>query len=104
MNQEWLMSVSGRSADIVSYPYGGSDAVSESVMKIAQNNGHIVGLTMERAVNLSLKQPMALARLDTNDALGGKKPLMHMKGGKLALHNDIINGRRWFVDESRPVH
>lgn len=59
----------------ISYPYGGPDAWSGSVMEAARELGVVGGFTMNRQVNRMPLQPLAIGRLDTNDAPGGKSPL-----------------------------
>jgi peptidoglycan/xylan/chitin deacetylase (PgdA/CDA1 family) len=67
---------SGTETLLLSYPNGGADAVSTRESAAAASLGLKAAFTMERAVNASLADPLLLARLDTNDAPGGKKPLM----------------------------
>jgi peptidoglycan/xylan/chitin deacetylase (PgdA/CDA1 family) len=65
---------------LVSYPYGGPSAVSPAVSEAAAEGGFVAGFTMERSVNSTLAQPLLLARVSTNDAPGGKSPLMVDRG------------------------
>jgi hypothetical protein len=58
---------------MISYPYGSAAAVDRPVAEAAGRLGYRVGLTMERAYNRSLLEPLLLARVDTNDAPGGKQ-------------------------------
>ena len=58
--------------DAISYPYGGPTAVSLAVERAAARSGLRFGFTMERAVNRTLDRPLLLARLDMNDAPGGR--------------------------------
>lgn len=55
-----------------SYPYGGKSAVNDSIANIVKMNNYDFGLTMNRGFNNTLKQPLLLNRIDTNDAPGGK--------------------------------
>lgn len=64
----------GRRPITFSYPYGSRQATSSTVGEIAARNGYVFGFTMERAGNPHLREPVHLARLDTNDAPGGKAP------------------------------
>lgn len=59
-----------------SYPYGGPAAVSTRVARRVEAAGFRVAFTMERATNETLAEPLLLARIDANDAPGGKKPLL----------------------------
>ena len=55
---------------------------------------------MERALNASLDHPLLLARVDTNDVLEGKKPLMHIESGQLQLLSGLALTRsRYFSEE-----
>ncbi len=74
-SQKALQAITGAPVPFISYPYGGENAVSSRESLCAAKAGFRVGFTMERAVNLSLTDPLLLARLDTNDAVGGKRPL-----------------------------
>lgn len=59
----------------ISYPYGGPDAWSTSVQRAAREMGLVGGFTMTRQVNRLPLTPLAIGRLDTNDAPGGKQPM-----------------------------
>lgn len=74
-NAEILTSVTGVRPPVLSYPHGSAAAVSPEVAEAAGAEGFVAGFTMERAFNRSLEQPLLLARVDTNDAPGGKRPL-----------------------------
>jgi peptidoglycan/xylan/chitin deacetylase (PgdA/CDA1 family) len=71
-----LEAVTEQEIRIISYPYGGVTAVSQDVARVARQSGFIAGFTMERSVNRSLTHPQLLARVSTNDAPGGKSPLL----------------------------
>ncbi|MEJ7891575.1 MAG: polysaccharide deacetylase family protein [Solirubrobacteraceae bacterium] len=73
-----LEGVTGRRPRFVSYPYGSVSAVDRSVAEGAAALGMLAGLTMERAFNRSLEDPMLLARLDVNDMPGGRRPLFDL--------------------------
>jgi peptidoglycan/xylan/chitin deacetylase (PgdA/CDA1 family) len=70
-----LRGITGVAPRMISYPYGSAAAVDRPVAEAAARLGYRVGLTMERALNHSLHEPLLLARVDTNDAPGGKRPL-----------------------------
>lgn len=70
-----LERAAGRRPPIVSYPFGGVDAVDRSVGRRAAAAGFAAGFTMERSFNRSLEQPLLLARVDCVDAPGGRRPL-----------------------------
>lgn len=74
-NREHLVRLLGESPRWISYPYGGPDAWSPAVMGAARELGCVGGFTMKREVNRLPVDPLAISRLDTNDAPGGKSPL-----------------------------
>ena len=99
-NQRFIRRVSGRGASFVSYPYGGRTAVSRAVAACAMREGHTVGVTMERAVNLGTAEPLLLGRLDANDAPGGKSPLLlRSAGDSWEMIPPATWGRKWFFNE-----
>jgi peptidoglycan/xylan/chitin deacetylase (PgdA/CDA1 family) len=69
-----LEDVTGHPIRCVSYPFGGSTAVSREVAVAARDAGLRFGLTMFRGINdeRDMRQPLLLKRVDTNDAPGGK--------------------------------
>ena len=58
-----------------------------------------IGFTMERSLNTSLEDPLLLARVDTNDALGGKQPMMSVRDGSLQIADGMGAGRKRYFDE-----
>ncbi|MBN1898227.1 MAG: polysaccharide deacetylase family protein [Spirochaetes bacterium] len=58
----------------ISYPYGNTESVSLREANLAERMDLKFGFTMERSFNTSLRSPLLLARIDTNDAPGGKAP------------------------------
>jgi len=79
-SREALEAASGKQVSLISYPYGGPTAVNQEVAQVARGAGFRAGFTMERSVNRSLEMPLLLARVSTNDAPGGKAPLMKSRG------------------------
>jgi len=75
-SQSALEDLGGAPVYFVSYPYGGENAVGLREEAAAGELGLRIGFTMERALNTTLDRPLLLARLDTNDALGGNHSLM----------------------------
>lgn len=59
----------------MSYPYGGAVALSPEATNAAARGGVSFGLTTQRGFNFDLNNPMAMFRMDTNDAPGGKAPV-----------------------------
>jgi hypothetical protein len=62
----------------ISYPIGKISAkdISDKIEKVSSDLGLEYGLTMGRAINTHLNKPLFLARYDTNDVVGGKKPII----------------------------
>jgi|TARA_Y100000031_G_scaffold72217_1_gene79778 hypothetical protein len=48
---------------------------------------------------LPFSQPLLLARLDTNDAPGGKIPLLNIDKKKYDIIPPATFGRKWFFNE-----
>jgi peptidoglycan/xylan/chitin deacetylase (PgdA/CDA1 family) len=71
-NVEVLTETTGQQPLTISYPHG---SVSPAVTSAAAAAGFLAGFTMERALNRSLEEPLLLARVDANDAPGGRRPL-----------------------------
>ena len=65
--RNFLESVSGTQVTAISYPLGNAQAVNQEVGRLAEQTGHRVGWTMERAINQSLADPLLLGRLDAAD-------------------------------------
>tara|TARA_Y100000588_G_C14233512_1_gene916270 strand:- start:1055 stop:1900 length:846 start_codon:yes stop_codon:yes gene_type:complete len=77
-SKSYLESILGISVELISYPFGGPTAISEDVEKVVAKVGYLGGITMERTINQSLKRPLLLSRLSTNDAPGGKTPRLRI--------------------------
>jgi len=71
--------VGGKGIEGISYPYGGPNDILPEIYRICQPLGLKYGFTMRRDFNRTLKNPFLLARMDTNDVLGGKYPLKIFK-------------------------
>ncbi len=79
----------------ISYPYGSKDACGPVVAAAAARAGCRFGFTMERAGNADLRRPLLLARIDHNDAPGGKAA--RWPADELF---DGIGGSRWWEEEA----
>lgn len=103
-SRETLNEITGLETRLISYPYGGPTAVDRRLAETASALGFEVGFTMERSVNRSLQDPLLLARVSTNDALGGKSPLMSLDGSRAGLlfTEPMKPGRTLYTDE-RPL-
>ena len=95
-----LREVTGVAPAAISYPYGSAAAVTSRVGEAAARLGFRVGFSMERALNRSLREPLLLARVDTNDAPGGKRPLLDMEGDEPALDPSMAPARVRYFDET----
>lgn len=84
----------------VSYPHGYPGATSVAVARVAGRAGFAYGLTMEASFNRSLREPLLLARLDANDAPGGKTPRFRCDDGNIvATDPALAEGRRQYVTD-----
>jgi peptidoglycan/xylan/chitin deacetylase (PgdA/CDA1 family) len=83
----------------ISYPYGYEGAVSLAVFEVARCCGLQAGFTTERSFNLTLADPMALARVDTNDAPGGKSPIFMPTENGFQLKGAMTMGRTRYCRE-----
>jgi peptidoglycan/xylan/chitin deacetylase (PgdA/CDA1 family) len=64
-----LRAITSAAPRIISYPYGSAAAVDRHVAEAAARLGYRVGLTMERALNRSLREP--LLRMEHGEPLAG---------------------------------
>jgi peptidoglycan/xylan/chitin deacetylase (PgdA/CDA1 family) len=98
-NLDVLERAAGARPPVVSYPYGGLDAVDEKVAAAAAAAGLAAGFTMERAFNRCLEQPLLLARIDCVDAPGGRRPLFDLDD-PLADGAGMAPARTRYFDEA----
>jgi peptidoglycan/xylan/chitin deacetylase (PgdA/CDA1 family) len=94
-----LIEVTGSPPRAFSYPYGSAAAVDPTVARRVEAAGFEVGFTMERALNLTLAEPLLLARLDANDVPGGKRPLLELGGSEPAVLEGATASRERYFDE-----
>jgi peptidoglycan/xylan/chitin deacetylase (PgdA/CDA1 family) len=93
----------GLAVPFITYPYGGANAVGRREAKFCEEIGLKLGFTLERAFNTTLEDPLLLARVDTNDAPGGKKPLIAFDGDQLRLEPGLAKNRsQHFVETAGP--
>ena len=72
---QYLESITHKKITSFSYPYGGKDAVNDSIPKLFDVTDIVFAFTMWRGLNDEhdfQNQPYLLKRIDTNDAPGGK--------------------------------
>jgi peptidoglycan/xylan/chitin deacetylase (PgdA/CDA1 family) len=100
-SRELLTAIMGSAVNLISYPYGGPSAVSTAVADTAAAVGFLAGFTMERSLNHTLGQPHLLARVSTNDAPGGKAPLIDIgqDGRGIVTHPPMKAFRSEYFDE-----
>jgi peptidoglycan/xylan/chitin deacetylase (PgdA/CDA1 family) len=98
-NQQALEAIGCYPVPFISYPYGGESAVGKREAATCAELGLRIGFTMERSLNTSLEDPLLLARIDTNDALGGKQPMMGVGDGLLRISDDLGTRRTRYFDE-----
>lgn len=72
-NLEVMKKIAGYSLRAISYPYGYGEILKAA--KVAESIGLKIGFTTERTFNRTLQSPLLFARVDTNDAPGGKSPI-----------------------------
>ncbi len=74
LSLEYLERIGEKPIRSFSYPYGGKDAVNESLINHFEGTQVEFAFTMWRGINTeaTLLQPYLLQRIDTNDAPGGK--------------------------------
>jgi peptidoglycan/xylan/chitin deacetylase (PgdA/CDA1 family) len=102
-NQQELEAIGGRPVPFISYPYGGEHAVGKREATTCAELGLRIGFTMERSLNTSLEDPLLLARVDTNDALGGKQPMMSVRDGSLQIADGLGARRKRYLDEPQEI-
>jgi peptidoglycan/xylan/chitin deacetylase (PgdA/CDA1 family) len=95
----------GRRPVSISYPHGFAETVSPTVLDLAARCGLRLGFTLERSFNHSLQSPLALARVDTNDAPGGKRPVIFAldQKGVIEVRAPMKLGRTHFIHEEVPA-
>lgn len=84
----------------ISYPHGYEGAISQAVFDTAKSCGLRLGFTTERSFNLTLEAPLALARVDTNDAPAGKRPIILPGKNGFELEGAMTPGRARFWQET----
>jgi peptidoglycan/xylan/chitin deacetylase (PgdA/CDA1 family) len=82
-----------------SYPHGTRSTVDLASAQDVEAAGFRFAFTMERALNTTLDEPCLLARLDANDAPGGKRPLLELEGDRLVVHEGMSAARTRYFDE-----
>lgn len=99
-SRDALASVTGLSISLLSYPYGGTTAVSREMADAAARCGYEAAFTMERAVNNDVTDPLLLARFSASDVPGGTRALVSWQDARCVVASPATAGRRWFVHET----
>jgi len=90
----------GGEIEAISYPYGSVYDINTEVIEVCKQAGLRIGLTMERSFNVSLDEPLLFARIDTNDAPGGKSPLFEYgEDGSINILGKMGQKRTLFFKE-----
>jgi peptidoglycan/xylan/chitin deacetylase (PgdA/CDA1 family) len=89
LSQEILSNNFGKKIKSFSFPYGSFES-AKNLDNLLLANHYKFAFTMERAKNLDLKSPFLLARIDNNDAPGGKS----FKGNDYNFIHQLQN-RTW---------
>lgn len=92
-----LRDVVGGPVRALSYPYGSAAAVSVGSARAAALAGFELSFTMERALNRSLEEPLLLARVDANDAPGGKAPAFRFSAADIEVEPGMTYGRERYA-------
>jgi len=99
-NADVLEDVTGVRPLALSYPHGSPAAVSRAVVVGAREAGFVAGFTMERAFNRTLAEPLLLARVDTNEAPGGKRPGFELDADAVTPLAGMTRARTRYFDEA----
>jgi peptidoglycan/xylan/chitin deacetylase (PgdA/CDA1 family) len=84
----------------VSYPQGNEDAVSRREADMAEEIGYKYGFTVEREANITIKDPLMLARIDCNDLpVVGKYPNFLLHNSMLKRTDNTISKRNRYINE-----
>jgi peptidoglycan/xylan/chitin deacetylase (PgdA/CDA1 family) len=94
-----LEQLMGQPPRAFSYPHGTSTTVDVESARDVAASGFEIAFTMERALNRSLAEPCLLARLDANDAPGGRQPLVDIDEDRIVVGEGATEGRRLYLDE-----
>lgn len=99
-NKNHLERLTGTKMKSISYTYGNEVDINKRVVKACRELGLKFAFTKERAFNASLKNPLLFARADTNDVIGGKKPVFGFKSnGQIEIFGKFSFKRRVFFKE-----
>jgi peptidoglycan/xylan/chitin deacetylase (PgdA/CDA1 family) len=85
-----LEEIAGARPRVFSYPHGTPTTVDLGTARRVGAAGYRIAFTMERALNRSLDEPLLLARLDANDAPGGKRPLTEIPPARSRYFEEAV--------------
>lgn len=86
----------------IAYPFGSSAEFMPHVLSVVKRHSLALGFTMERAFNVSLRQPLLFGRADTNDVPGGKNPNFTVEAGEIKITSSSFGThRKLYFDETK---
>jgi peptidoglycan/xylan/chitin deacetylase (PgdA/CDA1 family) len=71
-SKKYLEKLTNTSIEIISYPYGTSEACTDNVIEFSEKAGYTIGFTTKLGVNTKVNNMLSLNRYDCNDLPGGK--------------------------------
>ena len=71
-SKEYLESLTNKTIQMISYPYGTPEACGDLVAKTAENMGYLYGFTTQQGYIKRNDNSFLLNRFDCNDLIGGK--------------------------------
>lgn len=71
-SKKYFEKITNSRIDMVAYPYGNKEAVTNEVAILAEQVGYKFGFTTVRGTNNYENNPLLLNRFDCNDLIGGK--------------------------------
>ena len=98
--KQTLEKITGMTIKNLSYPLGNKSSVSRREAKLAERAAYEFAFTMEREANISLGDPLLLARIDCNDLPRvGKYPRFQVLREKICrLDGSESRRTRYFVE------
>ena len=98
-NGESLRQITGYPCLFVSYPNGAKAGVSRREANLCKRLDIHIGFSIEKAINLTLNDPLLFARIDNTDAVSGKRNLMEIESGNIILKHPLTLGRTRYIRE-----
>lgn len=98
-NKAAIESIVATPIQSISYPYGSIADLDIEALPGLRALGIRLGFTMEPSINSTLKEPLLFARIDTNDAPGGKRPTFSMEDESILATGNLSMRRHLFTVE-----